>query len=500
MNTTPITGPRSRLGRRGFLARAAALGAVVPVSAAVLAGCYDAPDTPTPTAGPSTPAGTASGTPAGTPSATAAPSTTATATDGTTFSLRTSASHSGLAFVGVGGAVDGVENPTLAVAPGDTVQIRLEDGDGAEHDISFPDFGVTAPRVVGVGNATTVTFTASKEGSFAYFCTLPGHRQAGMQGTIQVGSATQSQATAPSIVREPTDLPPPLPARDPKNVRVDMEAVELEGQLAEGATYTYWTFGGKVPGPFLRVRVDDTVELHLTNGANSKATHSIDLHAATGPGGGAAVMQVAPNEEKAFTFKALNPGLYVYHCATPSVAHHISNGMFGLILVEPEGGLPEVDREFYVMQSDMYTVAPFGTKGPQEFSAEKLLAEAPEYFVLNGAVGALSDQHTLKARVGETARVYFGVGGPNATSSFHIIGEIFDRVYNQGSLTSAPLTDVQTTTVAPGGATVVELALEIPGRYLLVDHALTRLEKGLLGFLEVEGADNPEIFREGAAE
>jgi nitrite reductase (NO-forming) len=282
-------------------------------------------------------------------------------------------------------------------------------------------------------------------------------------------------------------------------VRVDLQTVELEGRLADGVTYTYWTFNGKVPAPFIRVRVGDTVELHLRNDANSRMIHSIDLHAVTGPGGGASVMQVSPGGEKSFTFKTLSPGLFVYHCATPMVAEHISSGMYGLILVEPEGGLPKVDREFYVMQGELYTRDPIGQLGHQEFSVEKLLAERPEYVVLNGAVGALSNEHPLKANVGETVRIFFGVGGPNLTSSFHIIGEILDRVYNQASLTSAPLTNVQTTTVAPGGATMVELHLDVPGRYLLVDHALSRMERGLIGYLDAAGPPNLDVFHAGPA-
>jgi nitrite reductase (NO-forming) len=179
------------------------------------------------------------------------------------------------------------------------------------------------------------------------------------------------------------------------------------------------------------------------------------------------------------------------------VAHHIANGMYGLILVEPEGGLPRMDREFYVMQGEVYTQRTFGQHGPQEFSLEKLLAERPEYVVLNGAVDALTQMHPLRAHVGETVRLFFGVGGPNLTSSFHVIGEIFDRVYQQAALTAPPLTDVQTTLVPAGGAAVVEFALEVPGRYILVDHALARLERGLIGFLLVQGAENLEVFRSG---
>jgi nitrite reductase (NO-forming) len=250
-----------------------------------------------------------------------------------------------------------------------------------------------------------------------------------------------------------------------------------------------------VPGPFVRVRVSDTVEVHLKNSAGSSMTHSVDFHAVTGPGGGAASTQTQPGGETMFTFKALKPGLFVYHCATPMVAQHISNGMYGMILVEPEDGLAPVDREFYVMQGELYTAQPFGAQGALTADAGKLLDEKPEYFVFNGAVGGLTGQaHSLKASVGQTVRIFYGVGGPNFTSSFHVIGEMFDRVYDQGSLTSTPLTNVQTTLVPPGGATMVEIKLEVPGRYILVDHALSRMARGLSGYLMVDGDPVPDIF------
>ena len=305
---------------------------------------------------------------------------------------------------------------------------------------------------------------------------------------------TQLPTTGADIVRDPTDLPAPLEAREPKTVVINLEAIEVEGQLSDGTTYTYWTFNGAVPAPFFRVRLGDTIEVHMKNATGSIMNHSVDFHAVTGPGGGAAMTQTEPGKETMFSAKAINPGLFVYHCATPMVANHISNGMYGLILVEPEGGLPPVDREFYVMQGEIYTAGKFGEMGFQATDTEKLLSESPEYFVFNGAVGSITAQKPLKANVGEIVRIFFGVGGPNFTSSFHVIGEIFDRVYDQASLTAAPLTDVQTTLVPPGGATMVEFGLEIPGRYILVDHALSRLQRGLAGFLYAEGNENPEIF------
>jgi len=351
--------------------------------------------------------------------------------------------------------------------------------------------GACAPNVMPAALADTLT-TDEINSIVTYLGGLPaGAYSASTTGAVSV---PQAPTTGVDIVRDPTDLPAPLEAREPTTVIINLEAVEVEGQLADGTTYTYWTFNGAVPGPFFRVRLGDTIEVHMKNNTTSTMNHSVDFHAVTGPGGGAVMTQTEPGKESIFTAKALNVGLFVYHCATPMVAQHISNGMYGLILVEPEGGLPPVDREFYVMQGELYTTGAFGEQGLQMSDTTKLLDEQPEYFVFNGAVGALTAQKPLKANTGETVRIFFGVGGPNFTSSFHVIGEIFDRVFDQASLTSAPLTDVQTTLVPPGGATMVEFSLEVPGNYILVDHALARLQRGLAGYLIVEGPEAPEIF------
>jgi nitrite reductase (NO-forming) len=411
------------------------------------------------------------------------------------YTLRTGIAEGKMVFLGVGGFIDGKANPILTAAEGQIVQLTLINGEGTEHDIVFPNQDAKSPRVNGKGASTTIVFRATKSGDFIYFCSVPGHQLAGMQGQFLVTPLPAAHTLVEAdISREPGDLPPPIGKRDPKTVRLDLFTVEQEGRLAEATTFGYWTFNGKVPGPFVRVRVGDTVDVHLKNSADSNMIHSVDFHAATGPGGGAAALQVDPGGEKSMTFKALIPGLYVYHCATPMVAEHIANGMYGLILVEPEAGLPPVDHEFYVMQGEIYTEAAFGQHGSQEFSVEKLLNERPEYFVFNGSVGAISKLHPLHAKVGETVRLFFGVGGPNFTSSFHVIGEIFDKVYNLGGLTNPPLEGIQTVTVAPGGAVITEFKLHVPGNYTIVDHALARVERGLAGLLIVEGAPNPEIY------
>jgi nitrite reductase (NO-forming) len=410
------------------------------------------------------------------------------------FQLRTDIVDGKMVFIGVEGDLAGVVNPDLKVAPGAVVEIRLINGDGAVHDWAVPELGAYTDQIAGKDKETVLTFKAGNTGSYVYYCTVPGHRQAGMEGRLIVGDVLVVETATNSVVRDPADLPAALNRSQPATLRVDLETTEIEARLADGVSYTFWTFNNQVPGPFIRVRVGDTVEVHLKNAIDSQMNHSVDFHAVTGPGGGAVATQTMPGGETQFTFKALNPGLYVYHCATPMVAHHITNGMYGLILVEPEGGLAPVDREFYVMQGEVYTAEKMGTHGENTFDVEKLLDEQPEYFIFNGGVGGLTAEAPLEANVGETVRIFFGVGGPNFTSSFHVIGEIFDRVYNQGSLTSAPLTDVQTTLVPPGGAAVVEFKVDVPGRYILVDHALSRAERGLAGFLLVEGQQDRSIY------
>ena len=290
------------------------------------------------------------------------------------------------------------------------------------------------------------------------------------------------------------EVPAPITRRTPAKVFVRLEVREVTQEIMHGVEYTFWTFGGQVPGKFIRVREGDRVEFHLSNHPDSRFPHNIDLHAVTGPGGGATSSMTPPGRTSVFSFTALNPGLYVYHCATAPVGMHVGNGMYGLILVEPEEGLPAVDREFYVMQGDFYTTARHGEAGRHTFDMVKALAEEPDYVVFNGAVGALTGDKALKATVGETVRLYVGNGGPNLISSFHVIGEIFDRVYVEAG-TSALNQNVQTTLVPAGGAAIVEFGLEVPGNYILVDHALLRaFNKGALGILTAAGPDQLAIY------
>jgi nitrite reductase (NO-forming) len=258
--------------------------------------------------------------------------------------------------------------------------------------------------------------------------------------------------------------------------------------------YTFWTFGGKVPGKFIRVREGDLVEFHLDNHPDNKMPHNIDLHAVNGQGGGAAASLTAPGHSSIFSFKALNPGLYVYHCATAPVAMHVGNGMYGLILVQPKKALPRVDHEYYVMQGDFYTKGANGQQGLQPFSMAKAISEKPEYVVFNGSVGALSGEHALKAKVGETVRLYVGNGGPNLTSSFHVIGQIFDTLWPEGN-TNTELHNVQTTMIPAGGAVIVQFKMSVPGTFLIVDHSLTRaFNRGALAQIKATGPENKLVY------
>jgi nitrite reductase (NO-forming) len=299
-----------------------------------------------------------------------------------------------------------------------------------------------------------------------------------------------------AVLANAPHVPPPIERDYAVRVVVELETVEVTKTIAPGVEYTFWTFGGSVPGKFIRVREGDEIEFHLKNAASSITPHNIDLHAVTGPHGGGHATMTAPGQATSFTFRALNPGLYVYHCATAPVGMHVANGMYGLILVEPAEGMPAVDREFYVMQGEFYTEGAHGESGLQPFSYGKALDENPDYVVFNGSVGSMSGESALHARSGERIRLFVGNGGPNLTSSFHVIGEIFDNVYAEAGNTLS--SNVQTTSVPPGGAAIVEFRADVPGNYLMVDHAIFRaIDKGANGTIVVSGPPNDEIFREG---
>ena len=296
-----------------------------------------------------------------------------------------------------------------------------------------------------------------------------------------------------AVLTSPPNVPPPTNRKTPAKVIVELEVVEKDMAISEGVSYTFWTFGGTVPGSFIRVRQGDTVEFHLKNHPSSKMPHNIDLHGVTGPGGGAASSFTAPGHESQFTFKALNEGIYIYHCATAPVGMHVANGMYGLILVEPPEGLTKVDHEYYVMQGDFYTTGKYREKGLQPFDMEKAIDERPTYVLFNGAEGSLTGDKAITAKTGETVRLFVGNGGPNLVSSFHVIGAIFDKVRYEGGTNIQQ--NVQTTLIPAGGAVAVEFKAKVPGSYVLVDHSIFRaFNKGALAILKVNGPEDKTIY------
>jgi nitrite reductase (NO-forming) len=296
-----------------------------------------------------------------------------------------------------------------------------------------------------------------------------------------------------AILTSPPNVPPPTHRTHPAKVIVELEVREIEKEISEGVRYTFWTFGGTTPGSFIRVREGDTVEFHLKNHPDSKMPHNIDLHGVIGPGGGAASSFTAPGHESQFTFKALHQGIYVYHCATSPVGMHIANGMYGLMLVEPPAGLTPVDHEYYIMQGDFYTVGKYREKGLQAFDMQKAIDEKPTYVLFNGSEGALVGDNAITAKVGDKIRLFIGNGGPNLVSSFHMIGEIFDKVWFEGG--SRYQEHVQTTLIPSGGAAIAEFHTVVPGSFVIVDHSIFRaFNKGALAILKVNGPEDKTVY------
>ena len=296
------------------------------------------------------------------------------------------------------------------------------------------------------------------------------------------------------------NVPPRITRDHPVVLQVPLETTTKTMQLTSTHKYEMWTFNDRVPGPFIRARVGDVLELSLTNRDESGNPHNIDCHAVMGPGGGAGVTTASEGETKTARFHLAYPGLFVYHCAAAPVPVHIANGMYGLIYVQPEeGDLPPVDREYFIMQSEFYCEPPEimdnGRPSPVvEFSYPNALDESPTAVVFNGHEGALTIENPLKAKLDETVRIYFGNAGPNLTSSFHVIGSNFHRLYRDADVLSPPARYVQTTSVPSGGATIVDMKMTVPGTYTILDHAIFRLDKGAVGYLNVAGPPRPDIY------
>ncbi len=300
------------------------------------------------------------------------------------------------------------------------------------------------------------------------------------------------------------DMPPAIERTTPAIVDVAFEVVENVSTIDPNSGTEFETWGYRVvdgddsvvvgtPGPVIRARVGDVLRFTITNPADNQHPHNVDLHAVTGQGGGAEATTVAPGESATIEARMLYPGFFMYHCAYGDVPSHISHGMYGGILVEPETPLPAVDHEWYVVQSEYYTSGDPAGLVVEDRAA--LSAEAPTHVVFNGAVGAIAGDNALQMEVGQRARIYFVNAGLNLTSNLHPIGSHWDRVYQEAALLNSPLRGSQTTLVPAGGGTVVEMVGQVPQTVLLVDHALARaFDKGAIGQVVISGDPNLEIF------
>lgn len=293
---------------------------------------------------------------------------------------------------------------------------------------------------------------------------------------------------ADTVSASATNIPPAIDRDHAVSHTIELEAREVEAPLDQGAPLRFMTFNGQVPGPMIRVRQGDTVNLTLHNVSTNTRLHNVDMHAVYATGGGSAATTVAPGEQKTETFQCQYPGAFIYHCAAPGLDEHISRGMFGLILVEPPDGLPPVDREFYVGQHEVYTKESFGTQKPLSFDWQAMAAETPSFVVFNGAVNGYTPARfgRLQANVGETVRVFMVNGGPNLTSSLHPIGNVWARAWPQGALANEPQRYLQTQGVPPGSCFVGDMELPVAETIKLVDHALSRVvHHGLSAEIEV---------------
>lgn len=317
------------------------------------------------------------------------------------------------------------------------------------------------------------------------------------------------------VTKDPREVSTPIARAVPMTVSVTLVAREVVAEIALGQTFWYWTFNGSVPGPLIRVMEGDTVDVTLVNSLDSVEPHNLDFHAAIAPGGGADATNVAPGETRNFQFVATRQGAYLYHCAAEGMPwEHLSRGMYGLILVEPPGGLAPGYREFYVGQSEWY-VSPVpdeeggeeeeeeeeGGEGEEEeeeeegegggatlaFDWAKAAAELPEYYTFNGHTRALTDPALFGAAMqvvqGSNVRIFYVNAGPNKTSSLHLVGGIFDRV--MPGYFGDVLRNVETVSVASGSALVAEFSTPALGTFPLVDHALFRIPKGAAGTVTV---------------
>jgi nitrite reductase (NO-forming) len=317
------------------------------------------------------------------------------------------------------------------------------------------------------------------------------------------GGGTAKQVDVDTVAADPADVPAPIDRDEPATIQQTLTTKEVTAEVEPGVTFDYMTFDGQIPGPMVRVRQGDTVELTLENPDGNAMPHNVDFHAIYGTGGGSIATTANPGSENKMKFQARYPGAFIYHCAVPNLDYHISAGMFGMIVVEPKGGLPDVDHEFYFGQHELYTNKDTGAEGHHGFDMDAMAAEDPTYVLLNGEkyAYAAAARGPLEVQKGDSVRVFLVDGGPNVSSNFHPIGNVWSRAYRDGGLPEDEDLEayadkqIQTMKVPPGSCMIGEMETPVPSRIKLVDHALSRVvRKGLLAEIDVLGDEEEDIY------
>ncbi|HEY1015569.1 MAG TPA: multicopper oxidase domain-containing protein [Herpetosiphonaceae bacterium] len=395
----------------------------------------------------------------------------------------------------------GFEPAKLEVAAPGRYTVTLVNDGVILHDVTFPD-GTKITADAGKTASGTVDIPA---GGLEFICSVPGHAAAGMKGAITVAATAAQNDEAPAA--EDHGGPPPAtdiqsdpnapeyelfdaaaPARDDATVHeIELVVEEKPMTVAPGFVQKVWTFGGTVPGPVLRVRVGDTVRIHLVNPSGSAVPHSIDFHSSQ-VAWNDEMTSINPGEDKVYEWKAGYAGVWMYHCGTPPALHHIANGMYGMVIVEPKDGLPPVDREFALVQSEWY-LGPQGDLTSLEKAAAA--APAPDYLVFNGVANQYKD-HPLAVKTGERVRIFVLNAGPSGDSAFHIVGTIFDTVIKEGIALTRDNPGgygAQVVDLAPAQGAIVEFSTAEDGLYPIVTHAFNGVGRGALGLLQAGDGD-----------
>jgi nitrite reductase (NO-forming) len=381
-------------------------------------------------------------------------------------------------------------------APG-RYEVKLTNTGTIPHDVTFPG-GEQA--TANAGETATVEVDVPAEG-IAFICSIPGHEQAGMTGTIAVEGAAPAEggddhggpAPTTDVAADP-NAPPPVtydataPARLEGEVHdIDLVMTEEEKTVATGFVQKVWTFNGTVPGPVIRVKVGDTIRVHLKNPVENQLPHSIDFHASQ-VAWNDEMRSINPGEELVYEWTADYAGVWMYHCGTNPTLHHIANGMYGMVIVEPKEGLPPVDKEFALVQSEWY----LGEQGqPADLTKAMAAAPAPDYVMFNGVASQYVDA-PLQVGTGERVRMFVLNAGPSVDSSFHIVGTIFDTVIKEG-ITLARGNEgnwgAQAVDLSPAQGAVIEFTTAEDGLYPVVTHAFNFVGRGALGLVQAGDGD-----------